>query len=149
MKEIIKKYWLVIVILLVAVIGLVALFVGGPKANTQNQQPTPTVQELPTQAPTAPPAAAKGYGPNPPGSANQIDQQKQQLEQNQKDYPLAALLPYRTDLFTVDHYRSPLKLVVIVKKVEDEKEAQMEIENWLVKNRLAPDSHQIIWSIGG
>jgi hypothetical protein len=150
MVEIIKKYWLVEVILVVAIIGLVVLWVSSPKTGNQKQNtipaPTNTVQIIPSLTP--PPAAGVGYGPFVPGeSTDQITSHVQQLEQNKNDYPLAALLPYKTDLFTVDHYRSPRLLVVMVKSASDEKIAGQQVGEWLVKNGLAANSHQIVWVI--
>lgn len=146
MPEIIKKYWLAGVILVVAIAGLVVLWLTGPKTSNQGAQPTPTViQTKPT--PTIP--VVVGYGPFAPGeSTDQITKNVQQLAQNKKDYPLASLLPYTTSLFTIDHYRSPRLLVVIVKSAADEKVATDGVGKWLVEKGLAANSHQIVWQIG-
>jgi hypothetical protein len=148
MVEIIKKYWLIIIIFVAAVIGITVLIISGQGENNQNQklQPTPITESRVAATPTAPPAAKSGFGPNPIGST-QIELQIQELEQNKKDYPLATVLPYKTDLFTIDHYRGPRLLVVIVKKESDEKAAGLQIGEWLVKNGFDANSHQIIWTI--
>lgn len=144
-QEIIKKYWLILVILGTVIVGVVALLISGQ--DTKNQQQTPTPTESPVSpSPTAPPAAQSGIGPNPSGTEDQIAQQKQGLDQNQKDYPLAALLPYKTSLFTIDHYRGPRQLVVITESGADEKTITKEINTWLISNGQAASSHQIIWT---
>jgi hypothetical protein len=148
-KEIIKKYWLIMVVLGAVVIGVVALLIGGQNTKNQDQIPEPTPTEGPIiPSPTAPPAAQSGFGPNPSGSEEQTAIQNQELQQNQKDYPLANLLPYKTDLFAIDHYRAPRQLVVIIQKESDEVVATKEINKWLVSNGQAASSHQIIWTIG-
>ena len=149
MLEKLKKYWMVVAVLVTVIIALVALMISSRNIDqTQNQQATPTTvtRETSIPTPTAPPAAGSGFGPNPSGSADQINRQNQELEQNQKDYPLAGILPYQTALFTVDHYRAPLQLVVIIKKESNKNLVTEMINNWLVENGLKANSHQIIWT---
>jgi hypothetical protein len=151
MLEIVKKYWLIELILAIAVIGLVVLWVTSPKVGNQGQvaQPTPETAVQIKPSPTPPVAATVGYGPFAPGdSTGQITSHVQQLQQNQNDYPLANLLPYKTDLFTIDHYRDVRLLVVIIKSAADEKAAADGVGKWLVENGLAANSHQIVWQIG-
>jgi hypothetical protein len=145
MSEIIKKYWLILLILGVAIFGLIVFWATSEKTQRSEQGP----QTIPTgvirPSPTLEPM---GYGPFKPGqSTDQITKNVQQLEQNKNDYPLAALLPYTTDLFSIDHYRSPRLLVVIVKSGADEKTAGQLVGGWLIKNGFAADSHQIVWEI--
>ena len=149
MLEIIKKYWLIEIILIASVMGLAVLWLTTSGAGNQSQKvlPTPTAVRL-QPSPTPPPAAKVGYGPFAPGeSSDQITSHVQQLEQNKNDYPLAALLPYTTDLFSIDHYRSPRLLVVTVKSATDEKTAGLQVGEWLAKNGFAADSHQIVWEV--
>ena len=148
MWTMIKKYWLAEVVLAVAIVGLVVIWITGPKNNNQNQDVLPAPSEV-QASPTPPPAAAQGYGPFAPGDAtDQITQHVLQEQQNKNDYPLAGLLPHKTDLFTIDHYRDVRLLVVIVKNEADEKAATDGVDKWLVQNGFAADSHKIVWQIG-
>lgn len=148
MKEIIKRYWLIIIILVAVIIGIISLLVSGENNNNQNQefQLTPTNVQI-TITPTAPPAAKSGFGPNLATDTGQIKLQNQELDQNRNDYPLAGLLPYKTNLFTIDHYRGPRQLVVMIKKETDKNVVQEKINNWLLGNKFEATSHKIIWTI--
>ena len=92
--------------------------------------------------------ARLGYGPfGPEDASDEITQHVEQSEKNQNDYPLASLLPYKTDLFTIDHYRSPRLLVVMINNETDKKTAIDGVDKWLVENGFTADSHQIVWKI--
>ena len=61
------------------------------------------------------------------------------------DYPLWKLLPYRGIGFVVDRYIEPLTLAVKVVGI-DKKIVEKEIVKWLLENKVATDSHKIIFN---
>jgi hypothetical protein len=61
------------------------------------------------------------------------------------DYPLWKLLPYQGIGFVVDRYVEPLTLTVTVKGV-DKKIVEKEIVKWFKENKVATDSHKLIFN---
>jgi len=61
------------------------------------------------------------------------------------DYPLWKLLPYKGIGFVVDRYIEPLTLAVTVKGI-DKKIVEKEIVKWLIENKVATDSHKLIFN---
>jgi hypothetical protein len=158
MKEWLRKNWMILGAVTAVVAAVVAGLVGYQTSN-QNKttvikqiktEITPTVSLVtPTLVPvdkTAPPAARYGQGPN--SSPQEQAQQAADIAKNEEDYPLADLLPYKGDIFTIDHYREPKTLVVIVANAVNETAAEKEIKVWLKSNGAAPDSHTIVWEVG-
>lgn len=145
MKEIIKKYWLVIVILGVVIIAIISLIISSKDG--KNGEIRPEVTKTPTiSTPTPPPAAREGFGPELTKSDELIKTQTEELDQNKRDYPLASELPYATELFTIDHYRDARKLVVIIKSGTNKELVTQRIYRWLKENEFEENSHEIIWT---
>lgn len=145
MKEIIKKYWLVIVILGVVIIAIISLIISSK--DSKNGENRPEVTKTPTiSTPTPPPAAREGFGPELTKSDELIKTQTEELDQNKRDYPLASELPYTTELFTIDHYRDARKLVVIIKSGTNKELVTQKIYRWLKENGFEENSHEIIWT---
>jgi len=148
MIEIIKKYWLIIIIVGVVLIGIITLMLGSKKntnVNTEQKQVTGILPTIDRTNPTPLPLANNGVGPK--NTAAEMALQKKELEQNKNDYPLASILPYKTDLFTIDHYRGARKLVIIIKKDTDKSTATEGIKTWLQSKGFGPTSHEFIFSI--
>ncbi|PIU73564.1 hypothetical protein COS78_01740 [Candidatus Shapirobacteria bacterium CG06_land_8_20_14_3_00_40_12] len=61
------------------------------------------------------------------------------------DYPLWKLLPYSGKGFVVDRYIEPLTLAVTIKGI-DKKIVEKEIVKWLQENKVATDSHKLIFN---
>jgi hypothetical protein len=158
MREWIKKNWIIIG---AAAVLLAALTVGLVEYKNGNQNKKKTVKQIPIILPTgiveptptlaadnltAPPAAIYGRGPN--SNPKEQAQQEAELLQNQRDYPLVDVLPYKGSDFTVDHYREPKTLVVIVTNTSNKTTVETEVNEWLVRNGQLNGSHKIIWELG-
>lgn len=158
MKEWIKKNWIVIgavtVVLTALIVGLAGYKNGNQNRKTVVKQvpiilPTRTIEPTATLAAdslTAPPAAIYGRGPN--SNPKEQAQQEAELLQNQRDYPLVDVLPYKGSDFTIDHYRDPKTLVVIVTNISDKTTVETEVNEWLIRNGQLSGSHKIVWELG-
>lgn len=109
------RYWLIIVL-----VGIV-IFLGVTKlryknVNWEELEPVLTTVPSPTSAP-----------------------------QTNKNYPLWEYLPYSGNGFYIDHYTEPLMLVVKISKNVDEKIISEEIYNWMRENKVATESHKLIF----
>lgn len=111
-----KKYWLMIVLSLVAVaMGVIKLNYQLRITNYKlNENPIPTIIPTPTVSTI-----------------------------NESDYPLWRLLPYSGVGFTVDRYIEPLTLVVAVKGLDKAIVAE-EIGKWMETNGIDPETHKIV-----
>jgi hypothetical protein len=140
----VKKYWILLVALLAVLVVIVI------SVNSKNDQekiletiPTPII---PTITSIAIDSISKiGVGPNPSQSLEIEKREKDELIQNQKDYPLLGELPYNGTNFEIDHYLKPKQLVVYIKKGADKESIQLEINKWLKNNNFESDSHTIKW----
>jgi len=61
-----------------------------------------------------------------------------------ENYPLWELLPYAGKDFVVDRYMEPKILAIKIKNV-DEKIVIQEIYNWILENKVATESHQLVF----
>jgi len=109
------RYWLIIILVVIAVI------MGMTKLKYRNVkweevEPVPTVVPSPTSAP--------------------------QINVN---YPLWEFIPYSGNDFIVDHYAEPLVLVIKTNKDADKKIITEEIHNWMKENKVATESHKLIF----
>lgn len=145
MKEVVKKYWLVLVIFGVVMMAIISLIISGKESKDGEIQPETTKTPI-VSTPTPPPAARVGFGPELTKSEELIKTQTEELDQNKRDYPLASELPYTTELFTVDHYREARKLVVIIKSGTSKEVVTQKIYKWLIENGFEENSHEIIWT---
>jgi len=59
-------------------------------------------------------------------------------------YPLWELLPYEGKDYTIDRYSQPLVLVIKSKNGDEDKITQ-EIYEWLRENKIATESHKLIF----
>lgn len=59
-------------------------------------------------------------------------------------YPLIELLPYKGKGFVVDSYSAPLTLNVVTSG--NIKTITKEIYKWMIKNKVATESHKLIFS---
>ena len=64
--------------------------------------------------------------------------------QSDVDYPLWKLLPYTGKDFIVDRYTQPLTLAIKIKNV-DKKIVTQEVYQWMLKNKVATESHKLIF----
>ena len=64
----------------------------------------------------------------------------EEMETDQQDYPLAALLPYKTKNFEIS-YEGPLLLRVVLKNANQKKQAL----DWIQSKEVDPNTHQIEW----
>ena len=105
--------------------------------------PTPTTWPKPTPTPipfpTIDPSAS--YLPN----QEIIEGLKKEQERAEKNYPLWKLLPYNTNDFIISHYTAPLTLVVKKKSSKKIDFLEKEVRNWIRKQGVDPQTHQIIW----
>jgi hypothetical protein len=62
-----------------------------------------------------------------------------------ESYPLWKLLPYQGKGFVVDRYIEPLTLSVTIKGI-DKKIVEKEIFKWLLENKVATESHKLIFN---
>lgn len=145
MKEILKKYWLVVIIFGVVIVAIISLIISGKETKEEDVKPETTKAPV-VSTPTPPPAAREGFGPELTKSEELIKTQTEELDQNKRDYPLASELPYSTELFTVDHYREARKLVVIIKKGTNKEVVTQKINRWLKEYGFEEGSHEIIWT---
>ncbi len=109
------KYRLIIVLVIIAVL------MGVTKLRYRNVkweelEPAPTVVPSPTSAP--------------------------QINTN---YPLWEFIPYSGNDFKIDHYAEPLVLVIKTKKDADKKMITEEIYNWMRENKVATESHKLVF----
>lgn len=112
-----KRYWLV------GLLALIALMMGITKIRYRNvdweamiSQTTPTV--IPTSGP-------------------KIDD----------DYPLWELLPYTGKDFVVDRYAEPKILAIKINAIKDIdlEVVKNDVYMWLLENKIATESHQLIF----
>jgi len=104
----------------VGILVIVAVSMGITKIRYRNVDWEPIYnQSIPTVTPT---------------SAPQID----------KDYPLWELLPYEGKNYTVDRYSEP-GILVVKTLVLDKKIMTEEIYNWIMENKVATESHKLIF----
>jgi hypothetical protein len=109
------KYRLIIILVIVVV------FLGMTKLRYKNVkweelEPVPTVVPSPTRAP--------------------------QINNN---YPLWEFIPYSGDGFKIDHYTEPLVLTIKIDDEVDEEMVMEEIYNWMRENKVATESHKLIF----
>jgi len=109
------KYRLIIVLVVIAVL------MGMTKlkyrnVNWEELEPVPTAVPNPTSAP--------------------------QINTN---YPLWEFIPYSGNGFKIDHYAEPLVLVIKTGKESDERVVTEEIYNWMRENKVATESHRLIF----
>ncbi len=64
-----------------------------------------------------------------------------------KDYPLWDLLPYTGKDFVIDRYTEPGVLAVKTKLL-NKKIITQEIYNWMLENKVATESHKLIFEKG-
>ncbi len=113
--KIFYKYRLIIILVIVAV------FLGITKlryknVNWEELEPAPTTLPSPTSAP--------------------------QINNN---YPLWEFIPYVGNGYQIDYYAEPLVLVVKVDEKIDEEIVSEEIYNWMRENKVATESHKLIF----
>lgn len=61
-----------------------------------------------------------------------------------ENYPLWELLPYQGKDFVADRYSQPLVLVVKIKD-GDQKKITQEVYEWMRENKIATESHKLIF----
>ncbi len=61
------------------------------------------------------------------------------------NYPLWEFIPYSEEGYKIDHYAEPLVLVIKVEKEIDEKIVTEEIYSWMRENKVATESHKLIF----
>lgn len=88
----------------------------------QWQEPQVVVQITPTEIPTPIPS---------------------QLAQMEVIYPMIGLLPYEGKGFTVDSYSAPLTLNVVTSG--NIKTITKEVYKWMEENKVATESHKLIF----
>lgn len=60
-------------------------------------------------------------------------------------YPLWEFIPYLGNGFKIDHYEEAGVLVVKINEEVDEIEVQEEVYNWMRENKVATESHKLIF----
>lgn len=61
------------------------------------------------------------------------------------NYPLWEFIPYTGNGFKIDHYAEPLQLVIKIENEIDELTAREEIYEWMEENKVATESHKLIF----
>lgn len=141
----IKKRW--IIILAVLVLGLM-IFVLSLNSNKNGNNSSNEISSSPTltvATPTPLPAVLSGFGPSQ--TPEEINIRELELNQNKINYPLASKLPYKTQDFIIDHYRTAKTFVVIIYDENKKTEIKNKINEWLVNNGSTADSHKIVWTV--
>jgi hypothetical protein len=144
-----RKYGFLIVLLLII---LFLLF--GPKTSNLTEKPTTnnnneSSNNIPTSTPTkyiTP--TINPYIQDSINYANSGQSEPADLTDADPSYPLAALLPYRGNGFTVEEYIAPLVLRVKIKDKAAITRTEGELRRWLDQYELIPGSNKITWSIG-
>jgi len=95
----------------------------------QTMTPTPTMVQI-TPTPTA----------------SQLGGQATSAPQTEAIYPLVELLPYKGTGFIVDSYSAPLTLNVVTSG--NIKTVTKEVYKWMIKNKVATESHKLIFETG-
>ena len=118
-KEFYRLRWVFFLAAVAVLIGLIRF-----KYRNYNWEEPPVMvtQITPTQYPT-------------PTSAPQIE----------VVYPLIGLLPYKGKDFVVDSYSAPLTLSVVTSG--NIKTVTKEVYKWMLKNKVATESHKLVFSI--
>lgn len=112
-----KKYWLIVVLSMVAVgMGIVKISYQLPVNSDQLEEIIPTTVPTPT--------------------TTSIDE---------ADYPLWRLLPYSEVGFVVDRYIEPLTLMVEIQGLDKLIVAEA-IGKWMTENGVNPETHKIVIS---
>lgn len=115
--EKIKRYWLIGLLALIAVsMGITKIRYRNVDWEAMVSQTTPTV--IPTSGP-------------------KIDD----------DYPLWELLPYTGKDFVVDRYAEPKVLAIKINAIKDIdlEVVKNDVYMWLLENKIATESHQLIF----
>jgi hypothetical protein len=145
--NLIKKYWMLLVALLAIFVAIIITLSesNGNNIKTVVKTPTSTFNQI-TLIPTVKDLASNiGFGPNPSGILEIIQQQEKELEQNHNDYPLVGKLPYKGANFTIDHYLKPRELVINIKVGVDKENIKQAVDKWLQSNNFEPNTHTIKW----
>jgi len=109
------KYRLVVFLAIVVVL-MGAIKFGYRDVNWEEVEVVPTAMPSPTSAP--------------------------QINNN---YPLWEFIPYSGNGFKIDYYIEPLKLAVKIEKGVDEIVIREEIYNWMRENKVATESHELVF----
>lgn len=64
-----------------------------------------------------------------------------------ENYPLWNEIPFEGKGFVVDHYTEPLVLTVNIETLTDKKVVTEEIYNWMRENKVATESHKLVFEI--
>lgn len=62
-----------------------------------------------------------------------------------ENYPLWNEIPFEGKGFVVDHYAEPLVLTVSIENLKDKKIVTEEIYNWMRDNKVATESHKLVF----
>lgn len=141
----IKKRWLIILAIVILALMIWILSLDSNKSSDNKNIETNSSPTLAMATPTPLPAVLSGFGPSQ--TPQEISERESELAQNKIDYPLADKLPYKTQDFIIDHYRSAKTLVVIIYDESKKTEIKNKINEWLENNGSTADSHKIIWTV--
>ena len=126
MIDFIKKYRLIIFLLILIIILIIVKTINKTNTKTENNIIiTPTSTPIPT-------VTAFPLGQN------------QVFEEVNPDYPLEKALPYKTETFIVEKYKSPMILEVRLLS-GDKTKAETEIKAWIESIMEEKDTHTLIW----
>jgi len=117
----IKEIYRLRLIILLAIVAVLMATIRFKYRNYSWPEPQSEIQISPTQAPT----------PTSEPTAEEI-------------YPLYDLLPFKGKGFVVDSYLAPFALNVIT--TGNIKDVTKEIYKWMVLNKVATESHKLIFS---
>lgn len=126
MINFIKKYKLIIFLLILVIILVVVKIISKPDNNSSNIKTgviTPTPNIVLNLTPTFVPII---------------------LGDVDFDYPLDSYLPYKTENFIVERYKSPRTLKVQLLS-GDKNKAELEIKTWIEGIMQEKDTHILIW----
>ena len=115
---------------LIIFLAFVAVFLGLVRFRYRNYQ---------WPEPTTPAATQLGGQATPTVMPTPIPEIKTEVI-----YPLIDLLPYKGKDFVVDSYNAPLTLSVIT--TGNIKTVTKEVNKWMIKNKVATESHKLIFS---
>lgn len=126
MIDFIKKYKLIFLLLILVIILIVVKITSKTNTNSPNIEnqitPTPTITATPTF----------------PLGQNQV------FEEVNPDYPLEKALPYKTENFIVEKYKSPMILEVKLLS-GDKTKAETEIKTWIESIMEEKNTHTLVW----
>jgi hypothetical protein len=139
MKEIIKRYWWIGLLLIIWIV--MALWLRKPTEKDKEKE----VEVVPTAtiASSKPVVFTGGSGPDETSAKELVDEYNKSLD----DYPLADKLPHSGNGFVIDHYVARLKVAIYVEEGVNREEVVKEFDKWLGQNGFKAGSHQVEWRL--